>query len=411
MPKKRQIPYLSEVQRAHDVAWWWKPSPRLRACGWKAIDLGTDRKKAILAAMARNDELAEWEASRLLPVTMAAPRHRIRWNDLLDRYYGHGAFRDRKPKTQAEYRSRLRTLTVWAQDGDIPVADIDREMVLDLRRQLVTHPSRFRTAALLRVLGIFLQFAEDEGIISTNPATRLKIPTPAPRRRRIMREELHWLLDAAGTEMQHIADGIVLGFYTMQREGDLLNTTAFQLAPLRDISPEARRVLGDANGDVLGLRLQQEKTGTWVSNPLHPLARQAVMATLGARASLNTVCTHLIRYPGEDRNCPEWKFQRDFATVRAKAIKAATQAERPDIVERLTGIMFRDFRRSGMCWMRDLGVSTGGIANLSGHSIKQTHKILDTYMPADERGAADAMAMAVVRQSELDQINIEKQGG
>jgi integrase len=66
------------------------------------------------------------------------------------------------------------------------------------------------------------------------------------------------------------------------------------------------------------------------------------------------------------------------------------------------GLQFRDLRRSGMCWLRELRVPVAMIASISGHSIDETQKILDTYMPRDTRSAAEGMAIAVTRQAARD---------
>jgi hypothetical protein len=77
------------------------------------------------------------------------------------------------------------------------------------------------------------------------------------------------------------------------------------------------------------------------------------------------------------------------------------------LVDQLAGLQYRDLRRSGMCWMRDLGVQAAHIATQSGHKIGYTQAILDTYMPGDQRATAAGMAHALraraERQSEADQ--------
>jgi hypothetical protein len=55
-----------------------------------------------------------------------------------------------------------------------------------------------------------------------------------------------------------------------------------------------------------------------------------------------------------------------------------------------------------MCWLRELRVPIPMIASISGHSIKETTDILDTYMPRDTRSAAEGMAIAVTRQAARD---------
>jgi hypothetical protein len=261
---------------------------------------------------------------------------------------------------------------------------------------------------------MLLQYAQDQLLIATNPATKLKIPEPPKRKRRLLREHIAPLVAAAvALGHPHVALGAVLGFYTMQREADLLATTAFRLRPLRDISAEARRALAGRDGKVLGIELQQGKTDQWVGIALAPVARDAVetaiAATRAAPADANLVAaTHLILYPGQPRACPEWKFQRDFRATVNRAVADATERQDHELAKILHGIQFRDLRRSGMCWMRDLGVPVALIAAISGHSIEQTQKILDTYMPRDTRGAADGMAMAVTRQAERDAADLEQ---
>ncbi|HEX8400483.1 MAG TPA: hypothetical protein VF628_02140 [Allosphingosinicella sp.] len=411
MPKKNQIPFLCEQRLAGGaVKYHWKPSPRLRRAGWQNLDLGIDRKAAIGAALARNDELERWQAGPA--AAPRAPAQRPRWRDLVARYKADPRYLDLKLKSRAEYDSRIRTLTAWAQDGDLLLSQIDRPVVIELRDALVGGDgSRHRTAALLRVLSILLKFGADKGLVAEGIGRELDIPTPPKRKRRLTRDQLAPLLHAAAElGHAHVALGITLGFYSMQREGDLLSATGFQIRPVEDVSSDARRTLAGGDGKVSGLWLQQEKTDTWVAVSLAPPARVAVEAAIvAARADART-CTNLILYPGGDRPCPEWRFQRDFRAVVDHAVLRATDC-RDHVLARLLGgdpakpndaIQFRDLRRSGMCWLRELQVPTALIASISGHSIKETEAILETYMPRDTRAAAEGMAIAVARQAERD---------
>ncbi|WP_414902496.1 hypothetical protein ACMT1E_04500 [Sphingomonas flavalba] len=401
MARKNQIPYLSSQLLADGrVVWHWKPSPRLRKLGWKNLALGDDADKAMIQALTRNRELAAWEAGAQRAAT-AAPQ-RLRFHQLVDTYKRSPSFTDLKPSSQAEYSSRLRSLEIWAEDGQTIVRDIDRQMVLDLRRTLLTG-SKYRAAALLRVLSLLLQFAEDDGLIAANPARHIRIPTAPKRTKRVLVEDLpHLHAAAAALAHHHIDIGLTLGFYTVQRESDLLATTAFRLRALDDISDQARAALAGPDGQVTAIQLQQGKTDAWVGIPLAPAARLDVEAALAEQREGRVASTHLIRYPGQDRGCPAWLFQRHFRAVVRHAVEQARSTGLQELAERLNGLQFRDLRRSGMCWMRDLGVPVPLIAALSGHSIEETQKILDTYMPRDTRAAAEGMAMAVTRQAKRD---------
>jgi hypothetical protein len=414
-----QIPFLHPSKRTPGAVYHWKPSARLRAGGWQNLRLGTDWNAAIAAAIARNSEVAAWQAGgAAAPIARAAPR-RWRWRDLVARYTAehkgewepNPAWLRLKPKSRAEYRSCIKALTVWAEGGELRLDMLDRTMVMDLKEALANDPRRHRMAALFRILNILLGFAFNKGMMPVMVGGNLQIAKPGPRTRRVRRDLLAPLLasaDALG--FGHVRLGILLGFYTMQREGDLLAATGFQIRPVEDLSALARKALAGPDGKVRGLWLQQEKTGAWVAVSLAPAARIEVEAILAARRAAGGACTHLITCRGEDRPCPEWRFQRDFRAVVSHATEQATLRQdhalaaiyAGDPGRRRDALQFRDLRRSGMCWLRELGVSVGMIASISGHSIQETQKILDTYMPADTHAAAEGMALGVHRQAERD---------
>jgi hypothetical protein len=437
MPKRNQIPGLFPSKKGPPgTVYHWKPSKTQRAAGWANLRLGTDWGAAIKAADARNDEVAAARAAaKAQPIGAGAPAasgasnpltarratpQRARWRDLVRDYKADERYRSLKPKSRREYDSCLRTLGEWALDGDLRLDQLDRPMIVDLRDTLVNHDRRpYRTAGLLRVLSLLLQFAEDKGTIPSNPARALNIPTPPKRTRRLLRDQIAPLLEAADDlGHHHVRLGIVLGFYTMQREADLLASTSFRVRAIDDLSSDARRALAGADGKVLALFLQQEKTDAWVAIPFVPVARQAVEAALAARAAYAAaagagaaVGTHLI----PDRvhagaACPDFRFQRDFRETVTHAAARATEGQQHDLARLYLGnpekkrdaIQFRDLRRSGMCWLRELHVPVPLIASISGHSIEETQKILDTYMPRDTRAAAEGMAIAVARQARRD---------
>lgn len=435
MPKLRQIPNLFPQPLAGgDIAWHWKPSKRLRALGFvnRKLGVGGTRTRPPKAITSEASDLNDQVDALLSGTSADAARPRnvprvVRFAEAARLYMLHDDFTSLSPNTQAEYRSRLtgeNGLSYWAEDGQLPVRDIDAEMVLDLRRALMKG-SKHRTAALLRVLRLFLAWCKRERLVSENAASAVRIPEPPKRRKRLIRDDVaDYLLPAAhALGFRHIAVGAVLGFYTTQREGDLLATTRFRMNAIRDISDEAKAALAGKDGKVLGIVLEQGKTGQHVSIPLVPVARDAVETELGqSDARRGVVGTFLVSKDGGGR-CHEKTFQRDFRRTADHAlaliVKRVRQARAAgdrdaawtaiDAGKRMRGIQFRDLRRSGMCWMRDLGVPVPLIAAISGHSIEQTQKILDTYLPRDTRAAAEAMAIAVTRQSQRDAADNQKE--
>lgn len=420
MPKQRQIRFL-HAQRLADATtvYHWKPSPRLRKAGFTNVKLGADRKRAFSLADDLNEKVDAYDRGQAVEATprRALPRV-VRFDELVCDFRASDAFLGLKPATQREYGSRLGALEKWAVMPDgraLPVLGITHEHVVDLRKALVKG-SPFRAAGLLRVLRLLLAWAKGEGIISTNPAEKIRIPEPPSRAHRLYRDDIAWLIEAArGLGLHHIEIGAVLGFYTMQREGDLLAITRFGLRPIHDLGSEVRTALAGGDGKVMALWLTQEKTAEPVSIPLAPAARAAIETVLRGHSGTGARKTHLIQHPAHVGEVPEWRFQREFRAVRERAAKliaakawALRTADRDGAAQllrigrRLRGCQFRDLRRSGMCWMRDLGVPPSLIATISGHSIEQTQKILDVYLPRDPVAAAEGMAMAVSRQAARD---------
>lgn len=419
MPKKRQIPRLFSQPLANGMeAHHWKPSKTLRKAGFVNVKLGTDFDAACTKANELNAQVKAWKAGKTPEGEAAVPRPApriVRFAEARLSYQASDEYKVLEPSTRKEYNSRLNTLEHWAMDGTLAMREIDRPKVLDLRKALLKG-SPYRCAALLRVLRLFLAWCVDDHIIAKNVAEKIRIPEPPKRKQRLIRDDMPFLIEAAAQlAFPHIEIGCTLGFYTTQREGDLLATTRFKMKPVTDISEDARQTLCGPDGRVLGLTLEQAKTDTWVAIPLVPVARVAIESVFKATGASGVAHTHLISRPGTAGECPDWRFQRDFRVTAnlglAMAVQLARRTRRSDYdrameilsqARRLKGIQFRDLRRSGMCWMRDLGVPVPLIASISGHSIEQTQKILDTYLPRDTRAAAEAMAMAVSRQAQRD---------
>lgn len=408
MPKKNQIPYFhSHTLADGSTAYHWKPSPRLRRLGWTNMKLPDGYKAAINAAMAQNEAVEASERQGARAIAVATPPRRMTFAELVRTYTASQTFKDLKANTQRQYRWSLRALEVWAEDGKSIARLIDADMVEDLKTELVKG-SPHRAAALLRTLRILMGWAKLKKYIDANPCVDVSIPEPRARTKRIVIDTVRYLVaHAEAKDMHDLAMAIALGFFTFQREGDLCALTKFKYKELTDIAAEDRASLCGTDGRVMGFFLQQQKTGKWVFPSLPPEARAMVDAEMVARAAQKATSTHIFRFPGEDRECPEWKLQRMVRAGVESAIEAAREADDNWLVDQLTDFNFRDLRRSGMCWMRDCNVGIGSIAATSGHSIRYTTRILDTYMPADARGAAAGMAEAMRRQGERDLVNKE----
>lgn len=397
MPRKRQIRFLQAQTLADGTTvWHWKPSPRLRKAGWVNKKLGHDETAAIMQAMEQNRAVEEWEKGTVLAPAVAAPRV-IRFRELIGRYQASERFTQLAPKSRAEYASRLRWIEAWAKDGALAVRDCDGRMVKDLRDTLVRGASKHKAAAILRVLRILMGFAKEEFLIRENPAQNIRIPEPPSRTRILTMDAIDALYaQAMKLDLPSMALAIRLAFWTLQRQGDVIQLTAMSRREIDDLDPRDRAILADPKGRVFGFRLRQNKTATWIDAPIPPVLHGEVDEAL--KRSQWVV--------GDDNNrsraYPSFLFQRRFRKVAEAAFAAARDAGNAQLVAQLTNIQFRDLRRTGMCFYGDLGVPPNLITALSGHAVLGKKSILDTYMPGNTRSACACVAMALRRMAERD---------
>ncbi|HMS20024.1 hypothetical protein [uncultured Sphingorhabdus sp.] len=400
------------------VSWNWKPSPRERRMGYTNLHCGTDRALAIQLAEARNAEIAAWEAGQSAighnggpPMASLRPRT---MRELADDWVRSDHFRKQlAPKTQRLYRHSVGKLMEWTDKGSIPVAHISRAACLELRDALVRSGKRSATANTLRVLRILMQYAVDRGVIAVNPALKLKIPE-SDKRSHIIRPEAIDLLDRAADALRlpSVKLAMMVGFWTMQRESDLLAYTAndWKVIPPSDVPPEARGALTDTQGNVWGFKKDQIKTKVHVWPSVPPAVRDLVHAQLKANRSRPVPTMVLLPDDRMAKSYSDKQFQRRFSQVRAVAWYGAMLRRDWRLAKHIRETQFRDFRRTGMCYFGELRVPVPLIAAISGHSIAYTQKIIDTYMPANTRFAVMGLAEAITRAAERTLIEERMEG-
>lgn len=397
---KRQIPFLHWSPRGHGYVADWKPSPRLRKLGWtnRRLGLAPDKTGAeaqaiVQAAMALNQQLDAWQAAGAATAP-EAPRKVWTVSDLADAYRASTDWTELAPKTQAEYRTRLSQLEIWARDAtgrSIPFRQLDQAMVIDLKDALLP-VSRFKAAATLRVLRILLRWGSRHG---AHDATHgVKIPSTPPRAMIVLPQEVEAGAAAAETlGFPAIALALRLDLWLLQRAADVRALTRVAWREIVNVDPADRPVLvgpagSPTHGKVMGFRLQQAKTGAWVDCPVPPAFHAAIEAAFQRSQ-------YLVPDDADpSRACPQHLFQR-------RVRKAFALAGLPQV-------QFRDLRRSGMCMMRDLGVHDA--TPISGHMILGKRSILDTYMPGNTRAACSAMAHALRMSAQRDQLKDQADG-
>lgn len=400
-----KIPYLHGQKRADgSTSWNWKPSPRLRRGGWNnrhlGVTPGTRATSAIItAAIDLNRQVEEWDAGAASAAGGKAVPKKWRFSDLIDAYRQSPEYLVMiGDKTRREYDSRMKQLKFWAQDGTLPIRDIDKQMVVDLKAALLTPAedgapaSIFKCAAMLRVLRLLMRWAVNNGgLIAQDPTSGVPIPSTPSRTAKLewrQVEDVVALARADGDETSALL--MEIAFWTLQRRGDLAVFNRLAWRTYEAIDPRDRPVLIGSDGEVRGFRLLPNKTknstGKWVDAPIPPFLHDRIAKRFEASQWL---------FPHPDdkaKPLPDYRAQR---LIRKWLDKAG-----------YPGHQLRDLRRSGMSWMKDMGALQSNVFAISNHAVLGRRTIVDTYMPPDTRAAAAAIA-AVLRT--MDAIKAREQ--
>lgn len=411
MAKRPQnsIPMLSsKILASGEIKWHWKPSPRLRRAGWSSLDCGTDKHIAFNMAMERNKEIEMWELGLHSGSGIIAEKPKAlarSMAELIHDYKKHDNFIGLKAKTQGTYLVQLKKILVWTDNGAIPVAHITRQTVLQLRNSLSNNGKmRVADGNLLRVLRLLMQFAVDEGILSINPAAKIKIPGATPRTHIILPEAVELLIDTANRyDMPSIAMAISLGFWTMQRESDLLayNRSDWIALNAQNAPSHVRAALINKDATIKAFRKRQEKTGEYVDAPVPPDISEKVDSLIHNNSKRHIPTLPILADDTASRKYPQRLFQKRFAKIRNMAWARAMQDRNWRLAKHVRNSQFRDLRRTGMCYYAEMEVPIPWIAAISGHSINYTQKILDTYLPHNSRFAILGVAEAIIRASAI----------
>lgn len=381
---KRQIPFLHWKRRADgsEVAHW-IPSPRLRKMGWSSRLLGTrkDEGTVILEAMKLNRQVEEFDQ----PFPAATKDRKVfTFSDLVGAYRASQEYQseDLADSTRREYDSRIRQLEFWADDGHMPVRSITKKMVTDLKTALLAKDadgnpgSKFKCAAMLRILRLLMRWGVDNGHVPADPTAGVKIPTPPSRTQKLDWDSVQAMAaqqDQLGNDQNALL--FTVAFWTIQRRADLIQMNRMAWRTFEGMAAADRAVLANSDGDVKGFRIQQAKTKKWVDCPIPPFLHDRIEAALKSHQYLFPHAT--------EANKP--KHEKSIERMARKTLDAAGFEDK----------QLRDMRRSGMIWLTDMGADRSDVFAISGHDVLGRRTIVDTYMPPDTRTACRAMAAAV----------------
>lgn len=301
--------------------------------------LGTDEAKAV-------------EIGRGLDET-AAPPPASSFDGLSAAYLASARFRALSPAAQKLnrlYVDRLRDLF-----RDLDAADITRPVVMKLREQESGRP--WYATHLLSKLRLVLQHGVDIGLLRVNTASRPG-GLRAPRRHEVWPQDaIDAMLTAAATKPTvQLACGLLL--FTAQRPADVLSMTRAQV---------------EERDGRMWLTLRQHKTGEIVTVPVHRTLEAMIRSRLADKARPS-----LLLVPAPKGGAWAYRnFSRAWDQTRKKA--------------GVDGLQRRDLRRTAMVRMAEAGATSAQIAAVSGHTIDQTSRILDTYIPRRGEVAAGAI--------------------
>jgi hypothetical protein len=275
-------------------------------------------------------------------------RGTIGW--VIQRYRASDECRSLSPGTMKYYRRFLRDIE--ALGPGLPFASFTRRAVVDFIESYGKPHQRRQAAAVLKNL---FRLARYYGIVATDEAAGLRLRTARPRDRVWSDDEVARWIEAAGVEDAHMTTAFLLLQFTAQRPTDVLRMTWPQYCNS-------------------AIRLRQQKTGTLLDIPVHPLLRDHLDALDHKGPSLT-----IVAFRG--RPVKYLRFNERFRRI----------SERADV-----GAQARDLRRTAMIRMAEAGATVPQIASVSGHSIEATQRILETYLPRNR----DLAEIAITRLAE-----------
>lgn len=397
--------------RGASLRYFWQPSSKLRALGWRPMRVPADwahiTDPALLeaAAIAAAQDLnAKVDASREALVDAAAlasvrpppPLSARTLHELIVDYKASRGWRDLMPKSQRGYNQCLARLEAWG--GDVPVRVITAARVQTLIENLRATPAVANAVA--RVLRLLLEHARRGGWITINPALRPNLSGTAPTGLIWPRGAVDVFVAAADRLGRHsIGTAVLLNEWLGQREGDILR-----------MPRQAFR-----NGSLV---LNQSKTGAGVVLPIHLVdrligryqqeeARQQSRVGLGAPLPFTVVVNETTGLPYKEDN-----FRHLFAEVRAVAALDAPHGFEVDhlmpgrsasdphaFVVRMEQLTFMSLRHTAVTRLAEAGAENSLIATVTGHSQATVQSIIERYMVRTAKMAALAFGKRVDAES------------
>jgi hypothetical protein len=425
-----RIPRLvGKTNRSGLTSWYWQPSASLAKKGWTSRPLGTGGSLEDIpenvAEAARRLNVDVDGAAALRPAELRRVQRPLTLDQAIVRWRERGFPSVKQPGTKVaaatarQYGSKCRTLEAWGKG--VALTSVTQQRVAKLRDALMVPAAEGRWKGevrhhaaheTLRVGRTLFSWLEQEGLVprGSNPFADFALAAPAPRDHIWWQPQRDAVLAAAAEEDPAMQLAVDLAFSIGQREADLLKLQIGQYAeiPHYKMDPEVWEQLAEATDAfdrrrcVAGIRLRQNKGQRWVEVPIVGETRRRVEAQVAAAKDAKTTSLLFDAATGLPWTQPnveagQRRFIRRFGELRQAAIDAAIAAEDKDLAAELEQLQFRDFRRTAVVFLGELGIADHLIAAITGHTLDETKRILETYLPRTTGMAARAIALSQAR--------------
>ncbi len=247
----------------------------------------------------------------------------------------------RTKKNYRDWLGRLKPLNA------MPISVLDdpkegRKLIHATQQRFTAHPHTANE--IIATLKTLIDWAIRAGHMERNPAKMVRaLKTKARRTVWTVQDQEKWLSSADST-MQL---AFLLGLYTGQRQADILSLKWDQIS-----------------GDYIAFT--QGKTGETVSIRLHQDLKKALSET-----------------PRHDEYVLMWQDSRPGHPTEWCCFKSAHFSHAFTGITKacgLTGLQFRDLRRTLLTRLSAIGATPQQLSDVSGHKIGRSMNILDTYV-------------------------------
>lgn len=273
---------------------------------------------------------------------------------LIVQYKKDTRFKGLRDSTRALYEHLLAQIN--EHFGDVPQDKVSKKAARSFCVSFQDNPRKpSLMASMGRTLYNFAKLTDDT--IKYNPFDELGIEKPKARTQ-VWSGDMIKAVHEKANELNapSLALALQLGLDTGQRAADL-------------------RFLVWANYNGTHIKLKQSKTDVWVEIPV----MQSLKIMLNKAKSECKSLTHVLL--DETTGKP---YTRDRLCHRFRELCDAAGIEK--------SIQFRDLRRSCVVRLGEHGCTNAEIAAISGHSIDETAKILEVYLPRNKVMADNAIA-------------------